>query len=50
MRKHWTVSITFIILTLFCTNQLFSQTRNRDEIPDKYKWDLTDLYPSLALL
>jgi oligoendopeptidase F len=37
-----------IILSLLCLtqSQVLSQTRNRSEVPDKYKWDLTDLYSS----
>jgi len=40
--------VMFIIFISFCllSSPLFSQTRDRSEIDDKYKWDLTDLYPS----
>jgi len=41
--------IVFIFVFIsFCLlgSQLFSQTRDRSEIDEKYKWDLTDLYPS----
>ena len=34
---------------LFATSQtpVFSQTRQRSEVPTKYKWNLEDLYPSV---
>ncbi|MGC9363428.1 MAG: oligoendopeptidase F [Fidelibacterota bacterium] len=37
-----------LMLTLFnsFSQQVLSQTRDRAEIPDQYKWDLSDLYPS----
>jgi len=35
-----------LIAINFLSNQVLSQTRDRAEIDDQYKWDLTDLYPS----
>ncbi len=43
-----TLKIAFIVVfsTLFCINGYSQKTR--EEIPDKYKWDLTDIYKSDA--
>ena len=37
-----------VILSMFYLTQspLLSQTRDRSDVPDKYKWDLTHLYIS----
>lgn len=38
--------IIFIFILFFAINT-FAQTKERQEIPDKYKWNLTDLYASV---
>ncbi|MGD8781471.1 MAG: hypothetical protein PVH88_21210 [Ignavibacteria bacterium] len=35
-----------VILTVFTMNLLFAQYESREEIPEKYKWNLADLYES----
>jgi len=45
MEKRIVLLFVFISFCLL-SSQLFSQTRDRSEIDDIYKWDLTDLYPS----
>ncbi len=48
--KQFTLSlrIAFLVIfsTLFCIEGYGQKTR--EEIPDKYKWDLTDIYKSDA--
>jgi len=39
--------LSLLILTLFLSSFLFAEDNERDKINDKYKWDLTDLYPTL---
>jgi oligoendopeptidase F len=39
--------LTIAVLILL-SNQSFSQNIERDKVEDKYKWDLTDIYPSKA--
>ena len=45
MKKITGVLIVLMVFSFF-SNQVLSQTRDRSEIADQYKWDLTDLYPS----
>jgi len=42
-----TVAIAMILLLLILMSDGIAgpNTLNRDEIPDKYKWDLSDIYP-----
>ncbi|MCK4716686.1 MAG: oligoendopeptidase F family protein, partial [Candidatus Marinimicrobia bacterium] len=41
------IGVLMVFLTLsFFNNEVLSQTRDRSEIADQYKWDLTDLYSS----
>ena len=40
-------SSVIFIFVLFLTVNTFAQTKERQEIPDKYKWNLTDLYASV---
>jgi oligoendopeptidase F len=35
-----------LVLTVLITVSSFAQTRDRSKTPDKYKWNLADLYPS----
>ena len=44
MKKR--VKLLFFLLLILLISPVLSQTRNRADIPDKYKWDLADLYPS----
>lgn len=45
MKKLIGVMMVLALFNLF-SQQVLSQTRDRAEIPDQYKWDLSDLYPS----
>jgi len=40
------VTLCLIGLSLAATSASFSQERDRSKIPDKYKWNLADIYPS----
>ncbi|HCL00318.1 MAG TPA: oligoendopeptidase F, partial [Candidatus Marinimicrobia bacterium] len=41
------IGVLMVFLTLnFFSNNVLSQTRERSEIADQFKWDLTDLYAS----
>ena len=40
-------SLIIFIFVLFFAVNTFAQTKERQEIPDKYKWNLTDLYASV---
>ncbi|MCK4641239.1 MAG: hypothetical protein KAU06_07875 [Candidatus Marinimicrobia bacterium] len=41
------IGVLMVFLTLsFFSNEVLSQTRDRSEIADQHKWDLTDLYSS----
>jgi oligoendopeptidase F len=44
--KRITLTLLVVFSTLFCIDGYSQKTR--DEIPDKYKWDLTDIYKSDA--
>ena len=41
-------SYLIILFTVLFVITSFPQTKERKEIPENYKWNLTDLYPSLA--
>jgi oligoendopeptidase F len=41
-------SYFIILFTVLFVITSFPQTKERKEIPENYKWNLTDLYPSLA--
>ncbi|GAB4287371.1 MAG: oligoendopeptidase F [Ignavibacteriaceae bacterium] len=41
------IILTISILALFISNHLFAQYKEREEIPDKYKWNLSDIYKSV---
>src|SRR5690554_4596187 len=43
MRKHTQLMITMM---LFSSTVAVSQVKVREELPDMYKWNLTDLYES----
>ena len=43
--NHKSSLIVLAILLLFSNTKVYSQ-KTRDEIQDKYKWNLTDLYPT----
>lgn len=40
------VTMCLLGLSLATSSASFSQERDRSKIPDKYKWNLTDLYPT----
>ena len=46
MRKTKVVKSIILWIVLVMHVLAFSQIRDRSEVPEKYKWDLTDLYPS----
>ncbi|HEY6907181.1 MAG TPA: oligoendopeptidase F, partial [Ignavibacteriaceae bacterium] len=41
-------SFAIVILTMLFVVTTYSQTKERKEIPENYKWKLTDLYPSAS--
>src|ERR1700690_4384841 len=43
MQKCFLIVLTVI---LFGGQIMFSQERDRSKVPDKYKWNLADIYPS----
>lgn len=43
MQKYFLIVLTII---LFGRQTMFSQERDRSKVPDKYKWNLADIYPS----
>lgn len=45
MKQLIKTSLTFLLVILFTSN-LTAQTKERSEIPEKYKWDLSVLYES----
>lgn len=46
MKNVRNVILLLIAVVIFSHCQVLAQTRERAEIPDKYKWNLKDLYPS----
>src|SRR5215831_21275034 len=42
------VSCAAVMAVLALTLTLFAQERDRSAVPDKYKWNLADIYPSDA--
>lgn len=44
--KKVSVALMVLVMFSFFSNQVISQTRNRSDIADQYKWDLSDLYSS----
>ena len=46
MKKITGGILALLLMLLFTQTQALTQTRDRSEVPDKYKWDLTDLYSS----
>ena len=42
--RTWTASLLIAALTIAAA----AQERDRSKIPDKYKWNLADIYPDLA--
>jgi len=45
MNKHKQIFI-IILLTLISITSTFSQSTDRKDVPEKYKWNLSDIYPS----
>lgn len=50
-RDHWKHSIAIsslvlLFVTVFAIEGAFAQGKNRDDIADKYKWNLEDIYPT----
>jgi len=47
MTKHKTILFcTLVVVTI--TTTIFPQSPKRSDVPDKYKWNLVDMYPTLA--
>ncbi len=46
MRKITGTILVFLVILNSTLSQVRSQIQDRSNLPDKYKWDLTDLYPS----
>jgi len=44
--KNLTGALMVLLMLSFFSNQVLSQTRDRADIADQYKWDLSDLYAS----
>ena len=40
--------ILFLLLVFSITTLLFPQSPERKDVPDKYKWNLSDIYPTTA--
>ncbi len=43
LQKYFLIVLTII---LFGGQTMFSQERDRSKVPDKFKWNLADIYPS----
>jgi oligoendopeptidase F len=41
-------SISFILFSLIIISDVFAQSPERKDVPDKYKWNLSDIYPTTA--
>ncbi len=46
MHPFAAVTLSFLALSLSTPDQLFAQERDRSKVPDKFKWDLTHIFPS----
>ena len=38
----------YFLVTLIVSSSMFAQAPQRSDVPDKYKWNLSDMYPTLA--
>ncbi|HRN28075.1 MAG TPA: hypothetical protein PL018_15690, partial [Ignavibacteriaceae bacterium] len=38
----------YFLVTLITSSSIFAQAPKRNDVPDKYKWNLSDMYPTLA--
>ena len=47
MTKHKTI-LFYILAALTIATTIFPQSPKRSDVPDKYKWNLADIYPTLA--
>ena len=41
-------SISFILFSFLIINTLFAQSPERSDVPDKHKWNLSEIYPTTA--
>lgn len=41
-------SLSFILLSLIIISNVFAQSPERRDVPDKYKWNLSEIYPTTA--
>lgn len=46
MAKYQNIALILPFLFFFCNSIIMSQEKDRSKIPEKYKWNLTDIYPS----
>jgi oligoendopeptidase F len=47
MLKHKPI-IIYVLVTLTIVTAIFPQAPQRSDVPDKYKWNLSDIYPSVT--
>lgn len=47
MTKHKLILI-YTLAALSIVTTIFPQSPKRSDVPDKYKWKLSDIYPTLA--
>jgi len=40
--------ISFILFSFLIINTLFAQSPERNDVPDKHKWNLSEIYPTTA--
>ncbi len=41
-------SLSFILFSFIIISNVFAQSPERKDVPDKYKWNLSDIYPTTA--
>jgi oligoendopeptidase F len=46
MHPFAALTVSFLTLSLSVPDMSYSQERDRSKVPDKYKWDLTHVYPT----
>jgi len=47
MTKHKTI-LFYILAAIIIATTIYPQSPKRSDVPDKYKWNLADMYPTLA--
>lgn len=41
-------SVSFVLLSFIFISSVFAQSPERSDVPDKYKWNLSEIYPTTA--